>query len=84
MTMCSSLCLKRMRRTIITEILSFLWGLNICTTEEEPHVNGHLLICLPVYHLWSLIYLNGVSYTYSLTLPSPVCDSKVVIHNIPC
>lgn len=30
---------------MITEILNVSRGFNICTTEEEPHVNGHLFMC---------------------------------------
>lgn len=51
----------------ITDILSVSWGFDICTTEEEPYVNGHLFICSPVlyYRLGSLIYLDGVGNSYS-------------------
>lgn len=70
MTMSLSLRLKRMRRRMITEILSVSWGFNICTTEDEPHVNGHLFVCSPVlyHHLGSLIYLDGVSNSYSVMM----------------
>lgn len=68
MTLRLGLALMTMRRMMITEILSVSWSLTICTTEEEPHVNRHMFICSPVYHLYSLIYLNGVSNSYSVMM----------------
>lgn len=58
MTMRLSLCLRGMKKKMITKILSFLsveWGFNICTIEEQARVDGQLFICSPVlyYHLWS-------------------------------